>query len=137
MDSLLDSALYRLLRQIGAHRARMAAALAEHGLHIGQELMLAQLWREDGLSQVELATRLGVSAPAVTKVVRGLEESGFVTRQSDDADGRVLQVRLTDGGRALEAPVTASWYEVEAQWLAALEDRDRADVLGIANRRKT
>ena len=137
MTSLLDSALYCLVRQLGAHRARMASALAEHGLHIGQELMLAQLWRADGLSQVELATRLGVSAPAVTKVVRGLEQSELVIRRGDDTDGRVLQVWLTDAGRALEGPVTAAWYAVEAEMLGGLEDDERDVLLGMAKWRST
>lgn len=137
MLSLLDSALYRVLRQLGTHRAMMAAALAEHGLHIGQELMLAQLWRTDGLSQVELATRLGVSAPAVTKVVRGLEQAALVTRQVDDTDARVLQVWLTEAGRALRAPVTAVWYEVETELLASLDEDVRAGLLGLANRPNT
>jgi len=115
----------------------MASALAEHGLHIGQELMLAQLWRADGLSQVELATRLGVSAPAVTKVVRGLEQSELVIRRGDDTDGRVLQVWLTDAGRALEGPVTAAWYAVEAEMLGGLEDDERDVLLGMAKWRST
>lgn len=112
----------------------MATALAEHGLHIGQELMLAQLWSADGLPQVELAARLGVSAPAVSKVVRGLEVTGLVTRRTDDADGRVLRVWLTDAGRALDGPVTAVWFAVESEMLATLEDDERAVLLGMAGR---
>ena len=131
-DSLLDSTTYRAIRVLAAQKAKLAAVFAEYGLHLGQEHMLAQLWREDGLTQTQLADRLGVSAPAITKVVRGLERGGLVERLQDDADARVLRVRLTERGRALEEPITTAWYAVEAESLAALTPEQRAAIQHLA-----
>jgi DNA-binding MarR family transcriptional regulator len=119
-ESLLDSTTYRAIRVLAVHKAKLAVALQEFGLHLGQESMLAQLWREDGLTQSQLAERLGVSAPAITKVVRGLERDGLVRRDQDNLDARVLRVYLTEQGLALKAPVTAAWYAVESVAFAEL-----------------
>jgi DNA-binding MarR family transcriptional regulator len=117
---LLDSTTYRAIRVLAVHKAKLAVALQGFGLHFGQEAMLAQLWREDGLTQSQLAERLGVSAPAITKVVRGLERDGLVRRDQDELDARVLRVYLTEQGFALKGPVTAAWYEVESAAFAEL-----------------
>lgn len=126
--SLLDSPSYRLIRALGRHKALIAGALERHGLHIGQEFYLAQLWREDGITSADLAARAGVSAPAVTKVVGGLERSGLVRRRRDPADARLVRIWLTDAGRDLREPVTAIWYESERAFWGGLSDEERTRV---------
>src|ERR671938_1994268 len=88
-----------------AHRAYVGALLAEYGLHVGQEMVLLELWQEDGLRGGELALRLGVEPPTVTKMLRRLEGCGLVERRSDRTDARSLRVYLTREGRALKEPV--------------------------------
>jgi DNA-binding MarR family transcriptional regulator len=112
---------------MGRHKVLVAAELDRHGLHLGQELYLAQLWREDGLSSAELASRTGVSPPAVTKVVSGLERTGLVRRERDPADARLVRVWLTDAGRALQDPVTEIWYTAERDFWDSLTDEERAN----------
>ena len=58
-------------------------SLAEVELHVGQEMVLIELWREDGLRGGELAERLGVVSPTVTKMLRRLERCGLVSRRRD------------------------------------------------------
>src|SRR5829696_1778168 len=75
-----------------AHRAYVGALLAEHGLHVGQEMVLSELWQEDGLRGGELAVRLGVEPPTVTKMRRRLEGCGLVERRQDPADARSFRI---------------------------------------------
>jgi DNA-binding MarR family transcriptional regulator len=126
--SLLDSPSYQLIRVLGRYKALIAGGLVQHGLHLGQEFYLAQLWKEDGVTSADLAARTGVSAPAVTKVVGGLERAGLVRRERDPADARLVRVWLTDAGRALREPVTGIWYESERRFWAGLADDERARV---------
>jgi DNA-binding MarR family transcriptional regulator len=126
--SLLDSPSYQLIRVLGRYKAVVADGLDRHGLHLGQEFYLAQLWKEDGVTSADLAARTGVSAPAVTKVVSGLERAGLVHRERDPADARLVRVWLTDAGRALREPVTAIWYESERRFWAGLADDERVRV---------
>jgi DNA-binding MarR family transcriptional regulator len=46
-----------------------------------------------------LAATEGVSQPAMTQLVSRLAEAGLVTRCADPADGRVVQVQISDAGR--------------------------------------
>jgi DNA-binding MarR family transcriptional regulator len=126
--SLLDSPSYHLIRSLGRYKALVANGLDRHGLHLGQEFYLAQLWREDGVTSADLAARTGVSAPAVTKVVSGLERAGLVHRERDDSDARLVRVWLTDAGRALREPITGIWYESERAFWGGLTDGERARV---------
>jgi MarR family transcriptional regulator, organic hydroperoxide resistance regulator len=126
--SLLDSRSYHLIRALARYKSLVGAGLDRHGLHLGQEFYLAQLWREDGVTSADLAARTGVSAPAVTKVVSGLERAGLVHRERDSSDARLVRVRLTEAGRALCEPVSRIWYESEREFWDGLAEDERARV---------
>jgi len=49
----------------------------------------------------ELADRERVSAPSMNRTVNCLEESGYLTRTTDDVDRRKVNIDLTDAGRAV------------------------------------
>ncbi|MGH3380338.1 MAG: MarR family winged helix-turn-helix transcriptional regulator [Actinoallomurus sp.] len=126
--SLLDSPSYQLIRVLGRYKALVADGLDQYGLHLGQEFYLAQLWREDGVTSADLAARTGVSAPAVTKVVSGLERAGLVHRERDSSDARLVRVRLTEAGRALREPVNRLWHESEQEFWGGLTEDERVRV---------
>lgn len=52
----------------------------------------------EGTRSTELAKRMGVSKQAVARLVKELEEEGFLTRTQDDADGRAFLVTFTESG---------------------------------------
>ncbi|GII01757.1 MarR family winged helix-turn-helix transcriptional regulator [Planobispora takensis] len=129
--SLLDSTMYALITRLGSHKRQIAAGLERLGLRLGQEVYLAQLWRQDGLCQGELAGCAKVSAANVTQVLRGLEKQGLVVRRRDDADARVQRVWLTEAGRALQKPVTEVWHDAEVAWLAGLTPAQRKAITSL------
>src|SRR4028118_1570105 len=88
----------QLISVMRAHRARAAELLNALGVHVGQEMILFQLWRRDGLNQTELTTCLGVEPPTTTRMVQRMEASGLVERRTDPRDGRVVQVWLSPRG---------------------------------------
>jgi DNA-binding MarR family transcriptional regulator len=115
------------------HRARAAKALAHLGLHPGQDVLLSVMWDEEGLTQSELARRLEVEPPTVTKVLERLERSGLVHRRRDERDARVSRVFLTAAGRRLRHEVEGVWAELDAVMVAGLdagEQRTLRDLLG-------
>jgi DNA-binding MarR family transcriptional regulator len=116
---------FTLAKVCKAHRASVGALLSEHGLHAGQEMVLVELWQDDGLRGGELAARLGVEPPTVTKMLRRLEGCGLVERRRDPSDARSLRVHLTDEGRALEGPVGRCWEQVEEITLSGLNKAER------------
>jgi DNA-binding MarR family transcriptional regulator len=119
---------FALAKVCKAHRGRVGGMLAEVGLHVGQEMVLIELWQADGLRGGELACRLGVEPPTVTKMLRRLEDLGLLERRPDPADARSFRVYLTERGRALEDPVLRRWEQAEARTFGVLEPSERREL---------
>ena len=111
---------YLMVQVSRAHRSLVSTALADLGLHIGQEMLLRRLWEQDGLAQSELAQGLRVEPPTLTKMLHRLEKVGLVERRQDLEDARVCRVYLTDSGRSLHEPVTRCWNQLEEKILSEL-----------------
>jgi DNA-binding MarR family transcriptional regulator len=120
-----ENTSFVLAKVCKAHRAYVGSLLVEHGLHVGQEMVLVELWQDDGLRGGELAARLGVEPPTVTKMLRRLEGCGLVERRRDPTDARSFRVYLTESGRALEAPVSRCWAQAEETAFAGLSTDER------------
>jgi DNA-binding MarR family transcriptional regulator len=118
-------------RAIGAERGR---ALRGLGLHAGQELLLGELWREDGLTPGELAARMGVETPTVTRMAQRMERAGFVRRRPDAADRRLVRVHLTEAGQRLRASVPTAMAWADEAALAGFSARERARFVGFLDR---
>jgi DNA-binding MarR family transcriptional regulator len=121
-----DTVSWQLVKLGKAHRALVGDAFAELGLHLGQDLLLGELWERDGRSQSELIARLHVEPPTMTKMLQRMERAGLLRRQRGRDGGRVWRVYLTDRGRALERPVREIRAEVERRLLAGLSAEERA-----------
>ena len=73
------------LRMIGQSSARMEA--------------LAAIFNSPSLSaQVDIARRLRIEGPTMTRMLDTLEKDGLVERLADPADRRTKQLRLTEAG---------------------------------------
>jgi DNA-binding MarR family transcriptional regulator len=101
------------------------------GLSLTAAATLATLERSGPSRLTSLAVKEGVTQPAMTQLIARLQESGLVSRTADPADGRVVQVRLTDEGRAMLARRRAVRAERLAEILARLSPEEQA-ALGAA-----
>jgi DNA-binding MarR family transcriptional regulator len=117
---------YLLARVCKAHRGNVGAALAEVGLHVGQEMVLLHLWRRDGLTPSELAEALGVEPPTVTNMLSRMERTGLLKRCRDPQDARCTRVYLTERGRELREPVERCWEVVEERAFAGVTAEEKA-----------
>jgi DNA-binding MarR family transcriptional regulator len=116
---------FALAKVCKAHRGNVGELLAEHGLHVGQEMVLIELWESDGLRGGELASRLGVEPPTITKMLKRLEGCGLIERRPDPSDARSFRVYLTALGRDLEGPVAGCWERSEERLLAGFSGEER------------
>lgn len=74
----------------------------------------------------DLAACERVSPPSMTRTVTGLEERGLVRRSSDEHDGRVVLVTITDDGAELLAQERAerdAWMAERLQGLTSSQRR--------------
>ena len=118
---------FALAKVCRVHRGNVGGMLAEFGLHVVQDMVLIELWQADGLRGGELACRLGVEPPTVTKMLRRLENFGLVERRPDPADARSFRVYLTREGRNLEDPVSRCFERAEEKTLTGLEPSERRE----------
>jgi DNA-binding MarR family transcriptional regulator len=89
----------------------------------------------------DVAARLSIDAPAVTRKAQQLERQGLVSRSRDAADARVSLLRLTPAGRRVLRrfllvrhrwfmSVLADWPAAERREFARLIDRFSHDIQG-------
>ena len=126
MRQIRDFIGFQVLQVHKAHRSRAETALNKLGVHTGQEMILLQLWIEEGIPQSQLAASMEVEPPTATKMLQRMERAGLIERRPDPEDARISRVYLTERGRALEQPVLDVWKQLEAQTVAGLSLTEQA-----------
>ncbi|NJP05947.1 MAG: MarR family transcriptional regulator [Chloroflexaceae bacterium] len=99
--------------------------MAELGLYPGQQMILAVLWQQDGVTPTFLASEIQVQPPTMTRMLRRLEEMGLVHRQPCPADQRTSRVCLTDAGRAIQQQLETVWMQLEETIFANFRVEER------------
>jgi MarR family transcriptional regulator, organic hydroperoxide resistance regulator len=96
LDEQLCFAVYSAAH---AFTAAYKPALEPLGLTYPQYLVLMVLWERDGQSVKEVGQKLFLDSGTLTPLLKRLEAAGFVRRQRDKADERIVRIQLTDKGR--------------------------------------
>ncbi|WP_433136639.1 MarR family winged helix-turn-helix transcriptional regulator [Actinomadura nitritigenes] len=112
-----------------ALRAAADDGMRRHGLHLGQNHLLAALWERDGRTPGEIAAELRVTTPTVVKMATRMAAAGLLTRRRDERDNRLVRLWLTDEGRALQEPVEAERRALEEAVLADLTGAEREHLM--------
>ena len=75
---------------------------AVHGLGYVEFMVLYQLHRapDRKLRRIDLASAIGRTASGVTRLLRPMEKTGLVARDSSERDARVSLVKITASGEA-------------------------------------
>ncbi|WP_433190623.1 MarR family winged helix-turn-helix transcriptional regulator [Actinoallomurus sp. CA-150999] len=110
-------------------RAAADAALRRHGLHLGQDHLLAVLWERDGSTPGEVAAALNVTTPTVVKMATRMATAGLLTRRRDDRDSRLVRLWLTEAGHALREPIEAERRLLEEKITADLTETERRHLM--------
>ena len=80
-----------------------------------QRLYIMGACRERARTVGELAALLHIDSAAISNLLRRMEGDGLVVRSRSKADGRGVQVSLTDAGRAFLAERDARISEIDAR----------------------
>jgi len=111
---MLGSRLKRLAEQLQAGAERITA---DCGLAIqpSQMPLMTALFRQGPLSVGELAETIGVSQPAITRILSRLTEMGLVETIRDPQDQRTRTITLTaKGNESMEIATTVMWPRLRA-----------------------
>ncbi|HEX6676170.1 MAG TPA: MarR family transcriptional regulator [Actinomycetes bacterium] len=107
------------------------AAYGRHGVRNGQQFILMALWHEDGLTPGEIARRLGLATPTVTKAATRMEAAGLVVRRPHPSDARLVRIHLTDRGRNLQKVLDDEMRRLSERALASLSEQERASFVRL------
>jgi DNA-binding MarR family transcriptional regulator len=121
-DSLAAELATDFERIVGLFRSLSPAS----GLSMTAAATLAGIERLGPQRLTVLATREGVTQPAMTQLISRLEESGLVRREPTPDDGRVVLVAITEQGRATLAHRRSARAERLAGIIAQLSPEHRA-----------
>ncbi len=82
----------------------------------------------DGTTGGQIAQAEQVTPATITRVLDGLDESGFIEREPSRRDRRIVDVRATEVGRDAFSEAVASQIERLAVGIATLSAEDRAKI---------
>ena len=71
------------------------------GLTYTQYIVFLVLWEKDGISVTEIGEKLMLDNGTLSPLLKKLEKAGYVERHRRPEDDRVVEITLTDAGRAL------------------------------------
>jgi len=89
--------------------------------------MLA-LEQEDGQSPGELAIRLGVRPPTITKTINRLSAQGILEKRPSQDDARQAHIFLSDAGRETIRDVEKSVRKVDKLAFQGLDKKDQKNL---------
>ena len=131
------TAWVRFLRAHAAITRQLSARLeAQHGLTLSDYDVLVQLYNapEQALRRVDLARTVLLTASGITRLLDGLERSGWVEKKACSSDARVSYASLTKAGAAkFEEAAHSHRADIEELFAAnfsAAERKQLAELLG-------
>ncbi len=130
MGRVRPSTIYLLHQTSQALRSRLEHALRSLGVTGIQYTILALVERHAGLSSADLSRRFFVTPQTMNQIVAGMTQRGLLTRAASGANKRILEMTLTDEGRALLARCEEIADSVEDEALALLPDDQLAAMRG-------
>lgn len=118
-----------LLTQLGTHAADIfAEQIRPLGLTPSEAGVLRIIGRSPGITQRQLADKLGALPSRVVALIDGLERVGLATRTRSKADRRAQELDLTDDGRAKLGALRTAAMSQEREIADGLSDAQRAEL---------
>jgi DNA-binding MarR family transcriptional regulator len=90
--------------------------ITPHHFTTSQAHVLIRLLESPGLTMNDLSDKLNAKTSTMTRIVNNLVRDGFIARERDASDRRIVVVSLTDKGRTaaqeLKADIDAYYREI-------------------------
>ena len=127
IDSVAQNMFYAL-PLIKKRLLHMDIVQKEHGTPLSHVQVLAMLQDVGMMSVSEISRRLGIAKPNITPLVDRLFEAGYVDRQHDENDRRVVNIVILPAGASIRATISRQ-IQTQAEDLSLSEFRELHDSL--------
>ena len=131
IDTLAQN-MFHALPLLKKRLLHMDLVESEYGIPLSHVQVLFMLQDAGTMSVSEISRRLGIAKPNITPLVDRLFEAGFVDRQHDENDRRVVNIVLMPAGEEKLAAIRATisrQIQTQSDGLSVSEFRDLNDSL--------
>jgi DNA-binding MarR family transcriptional regulator len=90
------------IHDLFSHKLNQLLRESDTDITVDQFRLLTHLWKQDGISQQQLAQLVRRDRASITRMADILEQQGIINRTSDKQDRRINLIFLTTKGKQLE-----------------------------------
>ena len=110
--------------------------IAENKLEITPEqwVVMYYLWKENGLSVKEIASRSRKDMGNVTRIVDKLSKLGYVSRRKSEKDSRVSNIYILPKAEEIKEKIQNCWHESSEIAVNGISDAEQQLLLGILDK---
>ncbi len=124
----LEHTLAAFIRAFGLHQSEQTPC----GVHVSvsEAHTLTELARTGGLTQSDLVTFLRLEKSTVSRLITGLSQRGWLTREAHPSDGRAYLLKLTREGEKKASNIAKARKAKFEALTRSLPETKRGAVLG-------
>jgi len=110
-----DCIVFLLAKAYQKAHANFKKRLVAYGLTPIQHLILEALWQEDGQSAGDIGKKLILDAATLSGVLDRLAVGGWIQKESDPDDKRIIRIYLTEKVRGLRPKLSEERIQANAE----------------------
>ncbi len=117
--------VYLLAKAYQRAHAIAKKRLAAYGLTPVQQLVLAALDEEDGISSGDLGKKVSMDPATLSSLLERLSEASWIVKEPDQDDKRFLRIYMTEQARNLMEKITEERHKTNEEVLQKLSLEER------------
>ncbi len=126
-EALIDSVSQNLFLTLPIFRKRllhMDVIQREFSIPLSHVQVMAMLNDNGAMNVSEISRRLGIAKPNITPLIDRLIEQGYVERNRDEADRRMVNVHICENGVAELEKIRKKMRTLVGEWAVLLNAAD-------------
>jgi len=124
-EAVLGQFEHLVMGAVGLTTRALGGATPGADLTFPQWRVIVILGESEGGARVgEIATRVGVTVPATSRLLQRLRRRGYISLERDQQDGRATRACLTPDGQVVRDTIFAFRRQALAEALATFDDAD-------------
>ncbi|WP_284483908.1 MarR family winged helix-turn-helix transcriptional regulator [Sedimentitalea xiamensis] len=125
--------------QLAVLSERVSKALSsvyteQHGLSVADWRVLVHTAKEGSVSVRDIHRTVNLEKPRVSRSVSKLQDRGYLAKQADETDKRLVKISLTERGNAVLDEILSKALAFETELTSALSQKDLDRIFRIAGR---
>ena len=125
MEQFEDCIVFLLAKAYQKAHGNLKKRLHPYGLTPIQNLILEALREEDGLSAGDIGKKLVLDNATLSGVLDRLADRGWIEKQTDLSDKRLLRIYLTDKAKSLQEQLGVERDQANEEILHALSVEEK------------